>query len=82
MRVSSSAPTMSRRSVMQGLACGLAIAVSFPGAALLGVAASKLSQDAAAIERCAPAKKQKQDRKVRAKQLYALRLIATLPAKV
>lgn len=46
MRVSSSAPAMSRRSVMRGMACALAGAL-IPVAAIAGMTASSLSGDGA-----------------------------------
>lgn len=63
MRVSSSAPALSRRNVMKGLACGLAGA-AVPVAAIAGMTASKLaSPDAAIIERCERWKTRKQNMK-------------------
>lgn len=46
MRVSSSAPALSRRSILRGLACALAGAL-VPVVAIAGMTASRLSRDAA-----------------------------------
>lgn len=72
MRASSSAPALSRRNVMKGLACGLAGA-SVPVAALAGITASKLtSPDASIIERCARWKQRLEKLKAKEKQLRLL----------
>jgi hypothetical protein len=60
MRVSSSAPAMSRRSILRGLACALAGAL-VPVAAIAGITASRLTagQDAVAPNRCLRGRKLK-----------------------
>ncbi|MFZ5674419.1 MAG: hypothetical protein ACOZAM_15795 [Pseudomonadota bacterium] len=71
MRVSSNAPALSRRGVMKGLACGLAGA-SLPVAAIAGIAASRLSQDAPLVERCQRWKRRREHLKAKEEQLRIL----------
>lgn len=73
MRVSSSAPALSRRSVMKGLACGLAGA-AVPVAAIAGMTASRLTAqgDAELIGRCNRWKNRRQDMKAKEQRLRLL----------
>lgn len=71
MRVSSNTPALSRRSVMKGLACGLAGA-SVPVAAIAGITASRLSQDAPLIEKCSRWKQRREKLDAKERQLRIL----------
>lgn len=72
MRVSSDAPALSRRSIMKGLACGLAGA-AVPVAAIAGMTASRLiSPDATIIESCERWKTRKRDMERKERLLTAL----------
>ncbi len=71
MRVSSNTPALSRRSVMKGLACGLAGA-SVPVAAIAGITASRLSRDAPIIEKCSRWKQRREELDAKERQLRIL----------
>lgn len=71
MRVSSNTPALSRRSIMKGLACGLAGA-SVPVAAIAGITASRLSRDAPLLEKCTRWKQRREELDAKEQQLRIL----------